>query len=120
MGRPRDPQLERLWSRRLERHGVSGLSIAEFCEREGIAPASFYYWRRRLAGEAPTSSQASPLFVPLRLDDRRGDGQAATPRGVEIELPGRVRLRLDATPEPEWIGRLVAVVAELQDRGAGS
>ncbi|QEH35385.1 hypothetical protein OJF2_39370 [Aquisphaera giovannonii] len=114
MARPRDPQLERTWSRRLERHGVSGLSIAEFCEREGLAPASFYYWRRRLAAGATPPAQAPPLFVPLRLDGPRGRDGAPAARPFEIELPAGVRLRLDAPPEPEWIGRLVAAVAGLE------
>ncbi|WP_165236206.1 IS66 family insertion sequence element accessory protein TnpA [Aquisphaera insulae] len=118
MGRPRDPQLERLWSRRLERHQAGGLSIAEFCETEGIATASFYYWRRRLAGEA--RPQAPPLFVPLRLDDLHAHNGAPAPRPVEIDLPAGIRLRLDTTPEPEWIGRLIAAVAGLRGQEAGS
>ncbi|QEH38613.1 hypothetical protein OJF2_72170 [Aquisphaera giovannonii] len=111
MSRPRAPQLERTWSRRLERQAVGGLSIAEFCEREGLAPASFYYWRRRLAAGATPPAEAPPLFVPLRVD---GAAAAQRRRGVEIELPGGVRLRLEAPPEPEWIGRLVAAVAGLE------
>ncbi len=122
MGRPRDPQSERLWSRRLERHQAGGLSIAAFCEREGIATASFYYWRRRLAEEGihPRSSQAPPLFVPLRLDDSRARDGVPAARPVEIDLPAGVRLRLDAPPEPEWIGRLVTAVAGLQGQEARS
>ena len=34
MARPKDPQLERLWRRRLARHSTGGLSVAEFCSRE--------------------------------------------------------------------------------------
>jgi hypothetical protein len=33
--------------------------------------------------------------------------------GVEIVLPHQVRLRFDAPPEPEWLGRVVAALAGL-------
>lgn len=122
MARPKDPRIERLWIRRLNRHAAGGLSIAAFCEREGIATASFYYWRRRLADDATPSTQtpAPPLFVPLRLDDCRARDGATTARPVEIDLPAGVRLRLEVPPEPEWIGRLVAAVAGLQGQEARS
>jgi hypothetical protein len=51
MARPKDPQLERLWRRRLERQSSSGLSIAAFCVREGLSEASFHSWKRRLRAE---------------------------------------------------------------------
>ena len=122
MGRPKDPRIERLWISRLDRHAASGLPIAEFCRREGLAIASFYQWRRRLATDASPLAQAPapPLFVPLRLDSPRAHDEAITPRPVEIDLPAGVRLRLDAPPEPEWIGRLVAAVAGLQRQEARS
>ena len=117
MARPKDPQLERLWRRRLARHSAGGLSVAEFCHREGIAPPSFYYWRRRLtAGPRPAASDP-PLFVPLRLEDTRAAGLPAGPGGVELELPHRVRLRLDLPPEPEWLARLVAALGGLAAEG---
>ena len=112
MARPKDPQLERLWRHRLARHSAGGLSVAAFCSRERITPSALYYWRRRLAAAPET-----PLFVPLRLEGTPPDDPAAGPRGVELELPHRVRLRLDAPPEPEWLARVVAALAGLAAEG---
>ena len=113
MARPKDPQLERLWRRRLARHSTSGLSVAEYCSREGITVASFYYWRRRLAAAPRPAPVNPPLFVPLRLEDTRPEEPPAGSGSVELELPHHVRLRFDSPPEPEWLGRVVAAVAGL-------
>ena len=109
MARPKDLGLEHTWRRRLRRQAISGLSIPEFCAREGVSTASFYAWKRRLAAPPPAAPAESPLFVPLHLDPR--PEQTAPSHGFEIELPHRVRLRCDAAPEPEWLGRLVAALA---------
>ena len=110
MARPRDLGLEHTWRLRLRRQATGGLSIPEFCEREGVSTASFYAWRRRLA--APPA--ASAPVRPAQLDPSpRPDDMTSGP-GFEIESPQRVRLRCDAVPEPEWLGRLVAAPAGLQ------
>jgi hypothetical protein len=49
MARPKDLGLEHTWRLRLRRQVASGLSIPEFCLREGVSTASFYALRRRLA-----------------------------------------------------------------------
>jgi len=113
MARAKDPQLERLWRRRLARRSTSGLSVAEYCSREGITVASFYYWRRRLAAAPRPAPVNPPLFVPLRLEDTRPEEPPAGSGSVELELPHHVRLRFDSPPEPEWLGRVVAAVAGL-------
>jgi hypothetical protein len=37
------------WGAVLERFEQSGLSVVQFCEREGLGTASFYRWRSLLA-----------------------------------------------------------------------
>jgi hypothetical protein len=120
MARPKDLALERVWRQRLHRQRSSGLSISAFCAREGVTSASFHAWKRRLqARSLPAAAQPS-LFVPLRLDSPRRDGDSVSGPGVEIELPHHVRLRFDAPPEPEWLGRVVAVLAGLPHQEATS
>jgi hypothetical protein len=116
MARPKDLGLEHTWRRRLRRQAISGLSIPEFCSREGVSTASFYAWRRRLAPSPSAAPTESMLFVPLHLDPSPRRDDTASGRGVQIELPHQVRLRCDAAPEPEWLGRLVAALAGLAPR----
>ena len=116
MARPKDLSLEHTWRRRLRRQAISGLSIPEFCAREGVSTASFYAWRRRLAAPSPAAPPDRPLFVPLHLDPSPHPDGTGSGRGFEIELPHHVRLRCEAAPEPEWLGRLVAALAGLRPR----
>lgn len=56
MARFPDPAARRLWRQRLRRFEQSRLTIAAFCQTEGVSPASFYYWRRILRHNSPPST----------------------------------------------------------------
>ncbi len=62
-GRARDEHKERQWRRWIAQWQRSGLSVAAFCVRHDLAPASFYAWRRILRGR----DGAAAAFVPVRL-----------------------------------------------------
>ena len=98
MARPKDPQLERLWRRRLARHSTGGLSIAEFCSRERITSSSFSYWKRRLAAAPSPAPLNPPLFVPLRLEDTRPGGPPSSPAASSSSC--RTRYGSASTPCP--------------------
>ncbi len=116
MARPKDLGLEHTWRLRLRRQAASGLSIPEFCERDRVSTASFYAWRRRLAAPPGTTPSDPPLFIPIRLDPTAPAGDTPPGLGFEIELPHRIRLRCAAPPDPVWLGRLVAALADLAPR----
>jgi hypothetical protein len=113
MARPKDLNLAHAWRQRLRRQLASGLSIPEFCAREGVSCSSFRAWRRRLTAPSPPARPEPPLFVPLHLASHPGQRHSAAGRGVEVELPHQVRIRFDVPPEPEWLGRVVAALAGL-------
>ena len=84
---------ERQWLDRFERQGSSGLSVASFCEREGISSVSFYHWRKRLrktpqpkAVKGKHAISKNPSFLPVTVK-----GNSAT---IEIELPNHLVVRL--------------------------
>jgi len=43
------------------RQQESGLNVKEFCLNEGIGPATFYYWKKKLKA----SDSGHPDFIPL-------------------------------------------------------
>jgi hypothetical protein len=120
MARPKDLNLAHAWRQRLRRQLSSGLSIPEFCAREGVSCSSFRAWKRQLTARSLPARPEPPLFVPLQLDSVPGPANPAAGRGVEIELPHQVRLRFEAPPEPEWLGRLVTALAGLPNPEATS
>lgn len=108
MGRRASLERRRVWRGRLAEQRRSGLSIAEYCRRQGLSEPSFYLWRRRLRDERAAArevrhgdaadggersrSSGTALFVPLTL--------AAAGHGVRLELASGAVLTLpgDASP----------------------
>jgi putative transposase len=58
----RQRRSESAWREIVERQRQSGLTVAAFCEREGIKSASLYGWRSRLheGREVKLGSRAAP------------------------------------------------------------
>ncbi len=92
MGRQSDPRKAAAWERRIARFGDSGLTVARFCDREGVAIATFHYWQRKIrhasATEESWSTPALPVarFDPVEVVSR----QAVTIRfasGAVMEIP---------------------------------
>jgi hypothetical protein len=75
MGRRASLELRELWVQRLKRQGTSDLSIAGFCENEGISVSGFYAWKRRLKDVGKRSTAT----VRPRGDATSANGQAIRP-----------------------------------------
>ena len=98
MARRADLDLAARWRWRLERFERSPLSIARFCEAEGVSEASFYQWRRKLtAGSAKEPTNETPeqvrqatapqsAFAPVRLI-AGASVTAWLPGGTRLEIP---------------------------------
>ena len=71
MVRVADPKLAELWRKRVEFQLGSGLSVAEYCGREGISTASFYAWKRRLGVSRSTFGKRSRKRLPKRPSNGR-------------------------------------------------
>ena len=100
------------WLELVERQRASGLNIAEFARREGLVYQTFVGWCRRVArgngddrhpiGSPDAVPAALPGFVELgvadgraeRASDRTPDPAPAPDWLVELDLGGRVRLRV--------------------------
>ena len=48
------------WTGRLFRFKKSAVSVAQFCDAEGVSAASFYQWKRKLRDQS-ASGRASRL-----------------------------------------------------------
>jgi transposase-like protein len=55
MDGPKRGDAREFWSEAVRLWAASGLSVREFCVREGLAEHSFYSWRRRLGSESPVA-----------------------------------------------------------------
>lgn len=75
--RRRDPVKEKLWRERIARQENSGLSVREFCLREGISEPSMYCWRREIARRDGENSPASDS--PFRRNSAAANGSRYSP-----------------------------------------
>jgi len=93
------PDAARLWAERLERFKQSDLTVAKFCQAEGVSQPSYYHWRRKLLGPAKTSTpDQSATFLPVRIAEtypQPVSAEPATDAHATIELPGGVRIRVE-------------------------
>jgi len=79
------------WRQRVERQRTSGLSIAEFCRREGVSAVTFYTWRRKLRSAAVperAEDQGAEAVAPRRRSGPpRADTVAPARSGTFLQLP---------------------------------
>lgn len=78
MGRVADPKVAALWRKRVVRHSRSGLTVMEYCRREGVSTAAFYAWKRRL--------RVSPVTVGKRVRDRTSNDKPLSGGFVQVPL----------------------------------
>ena len=65
------------WRKIVAEQAVSGLSIATFCRRAKVPPASFYTWRRKL--------RDTVRFAEVKIAPE----PACESSAIELRLPGR-------------------------------
>jgi hypothetical protein len=85
-GRSRSRRSAREWRSLISRQERSGLSQAAFCEREGIALATFAKWKRRVKARA-----AAAEFVEVTPRSESVEGwelEVTLPKGVVLRVRG--------------------------------
>lgn len=85
------------WADRIDRFEQAGQTIAQFCAAEGVSPACFYRWRRKLRSDAPVT-QPLAGFLPVKLQN---SPQAQPTTVMSVELPGGVRVRFEVIANHE-------------------
>ncbi len=103
MGRKRDPKSREAWRKLLEQKQRSGLTVVEFCQREGLSPSAYYAWRRKLHGSP--ARQMPPAAVVEAKDaraHRKGKASESRPSNAFVQVP------LPATSATAWIEVVLA------------
>ena len=88
----------REWSEQIERQQSSGLSVEQWCVKNGIKPKTYYYRLRRVREQCVATQ---PSIVPIAMPDQSGD--------IRIEKDG-MSITLPCGIAPET---LIALVREL-------
>ena len=74
------------WQELIARFGKSGVSVREFCRKEGLSAAGFERWRARLKGRGVREDFITvlPPAAPVPV---------SRPWSAEVTLPDGTRLR---------------------------
>lgn len=96
------------WREIVRKQWASGLSVAAFCRRSRIAPASFYLWRRKLR-DAASFAEVRVRWDPSRMNDGLGRQSA-----LELVLPGGQRIVV----RPGFDRATLLALVEALERGA--
>jgi transposase len=91
-----DPAVTRRWAERIERFRSGHHTVAAFCAAEGVSPANFYLWKRRLDRSTASAALDIPTVVPLRL-------LPSPVAPIELALPSGAVVRFPADTRPEVI-----------------
>ena len=116
-GKRRDPAREKFWRRTIRGQQRSGLTVRDFCLRQGLKDWTFRWWRQELARRdqvpsmAPASerAEAAPVFLPVQVVEL----QAVSPRlvpPIEIVLPTGMVVRAPSGFDPRTLGDVLAVL----------
>lgn len=81
---------ERFWRKLVAGQPQSGMSIRVWCDRHGVSEPSFYFWRRELERRREQRQELGPQIVPVEV----APPTAGSRGGLEIELPGRILVRV--------------------------
>jgi putative transposase len=67
MARKVNLKLREEWRQRVKRQRQSGLTVADFCRREGVSSAAFYLWRQKLQGKSRSTSKRKAAQKPATI-----------------------------------------------------
>lgn len=99
------------WQQVIQRQQASGLPIQRFCQREHLAAATFFDWKRKIRQEqaaSPAFTPATVNFAPVRIVP---DASAAMPVGsIEIVLGRDRRIRLAGPVDKTALADVLAVL----------
>lgn len=104
MSEPASPAWHK-WRDLIERQRASGLSVAVFCRRDGVAASSFFAWKRKLS-----LVPATPAFVEATV---AGTPPPPPPRSagrVEVRLRGGRRVRVGRGFDRDLLAQVVAAL----------
>ena len=98
----RDLALEGTWRDRIRQYEQSGLTIRQFCEREGLVDHQFSWWRAELKRRAASASEEPKTKKASRKKSRKTKtaqlpkDSAATfvPVQVEASLPAQAAIEI--------------------------
>lgn len=118
----RDSKKEAFWRRVIEGRAESGLSVRAWCRRHRVREASFYWWRRTLAGRDAASRRTVRVgearLVPVRVAAQDLILRNEPFGHLEIFLPGARCIRVTAPVDRQALADVLEVLGTTKEIAA--
>ena len=105
--KPAKDDQQQFWQMAIETWRVSGLSIRQFCIKEGLSEPSFYSWRKKLAGDdSEQEDQRKPepsAFIEVAMPQNAS-------AVIELLLTSGNTLRIPAGADSATLSTVLSVV----------
>jgi transposase-like protein len=114
------------WRGQFERQQKAGLSVTELCRQLDVSVTTFYYWRKRVHENSPTSPgqvaagyparrlTTAVSFVPVSIVE------PTTGAELEIELNNSCMLRLKGIIDPSLLQAAITAAGQLDGSREGA
>ena len=114
MGRERSTDRERFWRDALRRRAASGMTVGDFCAREGLKPTTYHYWQQQIRrrdsdSSANVASDKSALTAVPVVDDL-----AASEAALEVVAQNGYRVRIGDLATSEQLRPLLQAACPRQ------
>jgi transposase-like protein len=103
------------WRRRLAKFDSSGLTVVDFCRREQVSQASFYYWSKRVQESDRRATHGLPRVDVGTASTRNEEGSDC----VEVFVDNSIRVRMPAG-DPAAVAALVNQLRRAQRADASA
>ena len=98
---------EQFWQMAIETWRASGLSVRQFCTKEGLSEPSFYSWRKKLAGDdSERDNQHKPepsAFIEVAMPKNNS-------AAIELLLTSGNTLRIPAGVDDKTLTTVISVL----------
>ena len=99
------------WQMVLETWQVSGLSVRQFCQNEGLTQGTFYYWRRKLSASCENPRASDPVGASEEFVDVTSLIQS--PTVLDLALRSGHTLRMTTATDPHFLSQVLQVLQQV-------
>jgi transposase len=100
------------WAERIKRWKKSGLTAAEFGQREGIAGKQLHWWKWHLGKNETPSASEIPRLLPVRVVAQPRDVEVSRETPLEIVLQSGHVLRVGHGFDPATLRSVLSILEE--------
>ncbi len=78
--------LKQKWANQIASWKASGMSIRAWCQKQGISPSTFSYWKRGREKVQDSSNKSPSPFIELKDENVKDSGVTLSVKEVEVRL----------------------------------